>query len=186
MSHKLRIMQTCRTQVTAEAGVSSRWHRSACRSSPGRRSYARHRTRPAALLAACDPPVWRCTCRVRFWLSSRNRDDIPQGVHSHETALSLHELSDAMPAKLHMTVPKTFRRMAPTPRPVVLHRSALDPADIETLERRACLMIGVDLLKSPRTYAALALFIAAAWLAYPYQKAFTYRWISGRWPTCPR
>jgi predicted transcriptional regulator of viral defense system len=71
---------------------------------------------------------------VRFWLWSRNRDDIPQGVYSHETALSLHELSDVMPAKLHMTVPKTFRRMAPTPRAVVLHHGALDPTDIETLE----------------------------------------------------
>jgi hypothetical protein len=39
-----------------------------------------------------------------------------------------------MPAKLHMTVPKTFRRMAPTPRAVVLHHGALDPTDIETLE----------------------------------------------------
>ena len=70
---------------------------------------------------------------IRFWLWSRNREDVPQGVYSHETALSLHELSDMMPAKLHMTVPKTFRRMAPTPRAIVLHRGNLDPADIEML-----------------------------------------------------
>lgn len=41
-------------------------------------------------------------------LRSRGRDDKPQGVHSHETALSLHELSDINPAKLHMTVPPDF------------------------------------------------------------------------------
>jgi predicted transcriptional regulator of viral defense system len=71
---------------------------------------------------------------IRFWLWSRNREDVPQGVYSHETALSLHELSDAMPAKLHMTVPKTFRRMAATPRAIVLHRGDLAPADIGTLD----------------------------------------------------
>ena len=71
---------------------------------------------------------------TRFWLWSRNRQDVPQGVYSHETALSLHELSDVMPAKLHLTVPKLFRRMAPIPRAIVLHRSDLDPADTETLE----------------------------------------------------
>ena len=74
---------------------------------------------------------------IRFWLWSRNREDIPQGVYSHETALSLHELSDVMPARLarlHMTVSKTFRRMAPILRAIVLHRGDLDPAGIETLE----------------------------------------------------
>ena len=71
---------------------------------------------------------------IRFWLWSRNRQDIPQGIYSHETALSLHELSDVMPAKLHMTVPKTFRRMAPTPRAIVLHRDEVLPTDKETLE----------------------------------------------------
>jgi hypothetical protein len=32
-----------------------------------------------------------------------------------------------------MTVPKTFRRMAPIPRAIVLHLGDPDPADIETL-----------------------------------------------------
>ena len=36
-------------------------------------------------------------------LWSRNRQGEPQGVFSHATALSLHELSDVMPAKLHMS-----------------------------------------------------------------------------------
>src|SRR5690348_5433492 len=45
---------------------------------------------------------------IRWILWSRNRREIPEGVYSHETALSLHDLSDAMPAKLHMTVPTSF------------------------------------------------------------------------------
>jgi predicted transcriptional regulator of viral defense system len=32
------------------------------------------------------------------------------GVFTHETALALHELSDALPAKVHMTLPEAWRR----------------------------------------------------------------------------
>lgn len=35
-----------------------------------------------------------------------------EGVFSHETALSLHELSDALPATRHMIVPSSWRRAA--------------------------------------------------------------------------
>ena len=38
---------------------------------------------------------------LQLW--SRNRQDEPQGVFSHTTALTLHDLSDAMPAKVDMT-----------------------------------------------------------------------------------
>jgi len=41
-----------------------------------------------------------------WYLWSQNRQEIPKGVYSHNTALSLHELSDLMPSKLHMTAPK--------------------------------------------------------------------------------
>jgi predicted transcriptional regulator of viral defense system len=41
---------------------------------------------------------------------SKNREKIPEGTYSHITALSLHELLDLMPSKLHMTVPESFRR----------------------------------------------------------------------------
>lgn len=44
---------------------------------------------------------------------------IPQGVYSHGTSLSLHELSDANPSQLHMTVPISFRRTAGIPRVLV-------------------------------------------------------------------
>lgn len=67
-------------------------------------------------------------------LWSRGRDDRPVGVYSHQTALSLHELSDVMPGKLHMTVPPGFRRNAPVPRVLVLHKAELQSKEVEERE----------------------------------------------------
>jgi predicted transcriptional regulator of viral defense system len=67
-------------------------------------------------------------------LWSRNRQDQPQGVFSHATALTLHELSDAMPAKLDMTVPPGFQRVAATPAGLRLHRARLTARDVETID----------------------------------------------------
>ncbi len=39
---------------------------------------------------------------VLWHLWARNRDEQPQGVYSHDTALRIYDLSDLMPAKLHM------------------------------------------------------------------------------------
>lgn len=64
-----------------------------------------------------------------WWLWSKNREGITQGVYSHETALSLHDLSDLMPAKLHMTVPRSFRRNSRIPRQLVLHYADIPNAD---------------------------------------------------------
>lgn len=47
---------------------------------------------------------------VRLHLWSRTKTGEPQAVVSHETALALHELSDILPAKTHLSVPKGFRR----------------------------------------------------------------------------
>ncbi len=68
---------------------------------------------------------------VIYALWSRNRAGEPEGVYSHETALSIHELSDLNPTKLHMTVPAAFRRTAKTPNVLVLHRSDLNKKDVE-------------------------------------------------------
>jgi predicted transcriptional regulator of viral defense system len=73
-----------------------------------------------------DLMVWQ------LW--SRNRQDEPQGVFSHATALALHELSDVMPAKLHMTVPHGFRRMLAIPEVLRLHRARLADRDIQTID----------------------------------------------------
>lgn len=66
---------------------------------------------------------------IRASLWSRGRDDVPQAVVSHETALALHELSDLLPGKIHLTVPRSFRKRPP--RTVVLHARPIAPADSE-------------------------------------------------------
>ncbi|MEN9776278.1 MAG: hypothetical protein RJB04_33 [Verrucomicrobiota bacterium] len=86
---------------------------------------------------------------VIYALWSRNREGRPEGVYSHQTALSIHELSDVNPAKLHMTVPTAFRRTAKTPNVLVLHRSNLDQKDIELRQ-------GFAVTRPLRTIADLA------------------------------
>ena len=58
---------------------------------------------------------------VLWSLWSRNLKEEVEGVYSHQTALSLYELSDLNPAKLHLTVPTNFRRNSGIPSIVVLH-----------------------------------------------------------------
>jgi predicted transcriptional regulator of viral defense system len=68
-----------------------------------------------------------------WYLWSQNRQEIPEGTYSHETALSLHELSDIMPSKLHMTVPKDFRRNSAIPEILILHRVDVDKSDAQEM-----------------------------------------------------
>lgn len=86
---------------------------------------------------------------VIYALWSRNRAGEPEGVYSHQTALSIHELSDLNPAKLHMTVPAAFRRTAKTPNVLVLHRANLNQTDIEPRQ-------GFAVTRPLRTIADLA------------------------------
>ena len=74
-------------------------------------------------LARYPRSEWADLMLWQLW--SRNREDVPQGVYSHETALSLYELSDVMPARLHMTVPHRFDRSAEIPSVLFLHRAHL-------------------------------------------------------------
>lgn len=76
------------------------------------------------------PPVERPDL-ILWSLWSRDRRDVPQGVYSHQTALAIHDLSDLMPAKLHMTVPKSFRRNSEVPDNLALHRADLLEKAIE-------------------------------------------------------
>lgn len=63
---------------------------------------------------------------VERWLWSEQ-----QGVLSHQTALALHELSDVLPARVHLTLPDAWRaRRLRVPRDVVLHH-----ADVPAAER---------------------------------------------------
>lgn len=65
---------------------------------------------------------------IRLSLWSRSRDDAPQAVVSHESALALHDLSDMLPGKVHLTVPRSFRKQSP--RNCQLHKGELGPKDV--------------------------------------------------------
>lgn len=79
-----------------------------------------------------------------WYLWSRNRKEIPEGVYSHQTALSLADLSDTMPAKLRMTVPLRFRRNSEIPRVLMLHYADIPESGIEMVH-------GVRVTKPMRT-----------------------------------
>ena len=66
-----------------------------------------------------------------WYLWTRNRKDIPQGVFSHDTALDIYELSDINPSKIHLTVPTTFRRSSDTPKEICLHKGTLNDKGIK-------------------------------------------------------
>jgi predicted transcriptional regulator of viral defense system len=71
---------------------------------------------------------------MMVWLLwSRGRDEKPLAAMSHQTALSLFELGDFNPAKVHLTVPPTFRRNSRLPKMVTLHRARLEPAELTFL-----------------------------------------------------
>ena len=56
------------------------------------------------------------------------------GVLSHETALALYELSDVDPAKVHITVPSSFRIQRRVPEYLTIHRSDLATEEVARLE----------------------------------------------------
>ena len=55
-------------------------------------------------------------------------------VLSHESALSLYDLSDASPSKVHITLPPTVRIRRTVPRHLTLHRAALEARDVRIVE----------------------------------------------------
>jgi predicted transcriptional regulator of viral defense system len=69
---------------------------------------------------------------VLWALWSRNRNEEVEGVYSHDTALSLYDLSDLNPVKLHLTVPTDFRRNSEIPGILVLHHANLPENDVQT------------------------------------------------------
>jgi hypothetical protein len=70
---------------------------------------------------------------LALWsLWSKNRKEEVEGVYSHQTAISLHELSDLNPARLHMTVPTHFRRNSDIPGVLMLHHDDLPENDIQS------------------------------------------------------
>src|SRR5271165_1922058 len=71
---------------------------------------------------------------VLWALWSRNRNEEVEGAYSHHTALSLYDLSDLNPAKLHMTVPTNFRRNSEIPGVLVLHYADLPASDVKAVQ----------------------------------------------------
>jgi len=71
---------------------------------------------------------------VLWSLWSKNRNQETEGIYSHQTALSLHDLSDLNPSQLHMTVPTHFRRNSEIPGILVLHYADLPADDVETVQ----------------------------------------------------
>jgi predicted transcriptional regulator of viral defense system len=62
---------------------------------------------------------------VTAWLWSERA-----GVFSHQTALSLHGLSDVLPAQIHLTLPEAWRRRRfRVPAGVVLHHADVAPEE---------------------------------------------------------
>ena len=66
---------------------------------------------------------------MKWYLWTRNKEDVPQGAYSHETALVLYDLTDLLPSKFHITVPRDFRRNAAQPEILELHLKNLRPAE---------------------------------------------------------
>lgn len=67
-----------------------------------------------------------------WYLWSKGRNKKPQAVFSHETALMLYELSDVNPSKIHMTVPKKFRKGTEIPKILILHKQDISESDTKT------------------------------------------------------
>lgn len=84
---------------------------------------------------------WRGVYRLRYYPNQRPDDLIvwylwssdrtgkPEGVYSHDTALELHNLSTWTGNRLHMTVPKGFKRRV-VPKALRLHPAQLKDFEV--------------------------------------------------------
>lgn len=71
---------------------------------------------------------------VIWTLWSADRKGNVQGVYSHQTALSIYDITDVNPAKIHMTVPRSFRKGTSLPKILVLHRAEIPESDISRFQ----------------------------------------------------
>lgn len=67
-----------------------------------------------------------------LWPQVRRPD--AHGVISHESALAIYGLSDASPAKVHLTLPTEFRIRRAVPKRLALHYADLKPSDVQRVE----------------------------------------------------
>lgn len=89
---------------------------------------------------------------VVFWLWSEQ-----EGVFSHETALALHDLSDILPSRVHLTLPARWRRRRlRVPAGLVLHFADIGEGDRSSFDAvpvtgpRRTLMDCIEIHVEPR------------------------------------
>lgn len=74
-----------------------------------------------------DTPDSAC---MRGYLWSRNKNEQPQGVVSHQSALAIHQLGKFEPDALHLTVPASFHKTPPSGWTV--HKESLNLSAVES------------------------------------------------------
>jgi predicted transcriptional regulator of viral defense system len=67
-----------------------------------------------------------------LWPQVRRPD--AHGVISHESALTIYGLSNASPAKVHLTLPTAFRIRRAVPKRLTLHYADLKSSDVQRVE----------------------------------------------------
>lgn len=104
---------------------------------------------------------------LMLWSADRNGE--PQAVLSHETALAHYDLSDAMPAKIHLSVARSFRKRPPSD--VELHKAELPEGDVRrkgllryTTPIRTLLDLIEDTLSTELLVGALAEGLERGWI----------------------
>jgi prepilin-type N-terminal cleavage/methylation domain-containing protein/prepilin-type processing-associated H-X9-DG protein len=71
-------------------------------------------------------------CKWSLW--SRNRNEQPQGIISHESALAYYNLIDNNPKQVHLTVPKDFRKSKIPDNALIIHKDNLPLSALESHE----------------------------------------------------
>lgn len=71
---------------------------------------------------------------LTYALWTADRDGVPQGVFSHDTALSLYPYSVWAPLKTHITVPQDFSKRAKPPGEIALYKADLQPSHVTTVD----------------------------------------------------
>lgn len=65
-----------------------------------------------------------------LWAEAHRGPEEPDVALSHETALALFNISDANPAQINITVPKSARLRRERPKWIAVHREDLHPLDV--------------------------------------------------------
>lgn len=98
-----------------------------------------------------------------LWAQSHRGPEIV--ALSHETALAIYGISDANPAAIHLTIPKSARLRRESPKAVKLHRDELRGQEVTVLEGLPVTTIArtvSDLLRSGGRLDFIAQAIAGA------------------------